>query len=187
MIVVINGGGGNDNDPGAPTAPPPAAESGSPLNEFIIGLDEALRTFRDEVRQQRGVRGADGPEKPDPDPVPPGGDGDQSSHVPRGAGQWGRGDAPVFSAEESGSPSFPDAPNVEAAAIAEATASPTAPAERVSDVVFATGAPAEDWGRVLLLTLTVVGSVAAPMFDFGVPPSPRRRRWMLGTVSTSIW
>ncbi|HKI37278.1 MAG TPA: VCBS repeat-containing protein [Gemmataceae bacterium] len=91
LAVLLVGGAGAGDDPIDPGAPPvgppgPAAERGSPLNDFIIGVGEGLRTIRGQIRDQRGAPGADAPEKPNPDPAQPQGSLNPFFRLPGGSG-----------------------------------------------------------------------------------------------------
>ncbi len=66
------GGMAPGSSPTGPITPPsPASESASPLNDYIIGVSEALRTIRSQIRGQRGVQEAVDPPPPAPPPPEP--------------------------------------------------------------------------------------------------------------------
>jgi hypothetical protein len=96
-----NGSVGSENplNESLPTAF--SADSASPRNGFIIGVDDGVRSIREQIREQRVNRAADGsgaerPMTPVPDPVEPKSDPGPSSYMPPEKGPWsGAPGAPV--------------------------------------------------------------------------------------------
>jgi len=179
-VMLVGGGGGGAGDDAAEPGPPGGVrpvEPGAAVNDFIMGVDDSLRSIREQIREKRRAEGADDAEKAGPGPAEPQGALDRIFRAPEGAlpplapgvppslpatGQAGPWPGAAVPAEVVRPVASPDEPGEFGRGGLPGAPECLPAAERATDAAFALPPPAGYEASSLLLALALLGSVAAP-------------------------